>query len=238
MHANYSALLTGGEGSRAIFSHAFRVARSRIHPLPLPRTDLLRSPDPNRVDALLGHYPELAQGRPLVFYAPTFRDTPAACARWERELEKLAAAAHTRNVTLVVKTHLREEMRGSTSIPADFLLQNPPLDTSDLLVLCDHVITDYSAVAFEAAVAGKPLWFFTFDLADYRTTRGLNINPHDEMPGSCFDDAETLLDEMLRHPLPGTEQAGFVNRYLKLPPASVSATKQIARLLQTGCSQG
>jgi CDP-ribitol ribitolphosphotransferase len=238
MHANYSALLVAGEGSRLIFNHAFHVPRTRIRVCPLPRVDLLRAPDPNRAEGLMRTYPELLAARPLVLYAPTFRDTPESYERWLRKLERLKTAAVTRGATLVVKSHFRtnpEILQKSASSAADApgsVIINPPLETMDLLALCDQVVTDYSAVSFEAACAGKPLWFFTYDINDYAATRGLNIDPRDEMPDACFEDADELMDALLKTGLPSVDQQAFLKRYVELP--QVPAAKLITRIILEG----
>ena len=50
-------------------------------------------------------------------------------------------------------------------------------DVSDLFGIADVLITDYSSVMFDFAVTGKPMLFFTYDLAAYR----------DKLRGFCFD---------------------------------------------------
>jgi len=233
MHAGYSMVLTGGADSVEAFRHAFRTPRSRITPLPLPRVDILRDPDPNRVDHLIAAHPEFYTHSPLILYAPTFRDTPGQSVHWLESLDRLERAARTRGAQLILKTHFREKDGRSASIPAsDHLMVNPPLDILDLITLADHVITDYSAIAFEAAVAGKPLWFYLPDYQDYRDTRGLNVEPPVELPAACFEDADALMDALLRTPLPSTEQEAFMRRYVQMPAnPSISAAKQIARLV-------
>jgi CDP-ribitol ribitolphosphotransferase len=240
MHANYSTLLCGGEASRVIFSHAFRVARSRIHALPLPRCDVLSSPDPNRMELLAQSWPELVTSRPLVLYAPTFRDTEEDYAHWYTETERLTQALSARGVTVVIKTHFRtavdEQSPNSTGLPPVSLVElpaliNPDVDTLDLLMLADQVVTDYSAVSFEAAVAGKPLWFFIPDIEVYAEQRGLNVDPRDEMPESCFGDAEALAEAIVAmdSPHPSSAQTAFLERYVQ--SSSVPAAKQITRLV-------
>ena len=49
-------------------------------------------------------------------------------------------------------------------------------NTFDLLRIADYIITDYSAVAFEASILNKPIYFYVYDIEDYKKTRGLNID--------------------------------------------------------------
>jgi CDP-glycerol glycerophosphotransferase len=48
---------------------------------------------------------------------------------------------------------------------------------SELFLITDVLITDYSSVMFDFAVTGRPMLFFTYDLEQYR----------DQLRGFCFD---------------------------------------------------
>jgi CDP-glycerol glycerophosphotransferase len=50
-------------------------------------------------------------------------------------------------------------------------------DITDLFLIADVLVTDYSSVMFDFAVTGRPMLFFTYDLAAYR----------DKLRGFCFD---------------------------------------------------
>src|SRR5439155_1839611 len=50
-------------------------------------------------------------------------------------------------------------------------------DISELFLITDVLITDYSSVMFDFAVTGRPMLFFTYDLEQYR----------DQLRGFCFD---------------------------------------------------
>ena len=239
MHANYTAALVAGEASREIFRHAFRIKRARIHVLPLPRVDILRSPDMNRMDMLIASQRELFTYTPLIFYAPTFRVGLQASEQWLDNLKALAHSVEQRGGTLILKTHFRQSAfvkeSDLQSLQSPHFVLNPEIDTFDLLAIVDHVITDYSAVAFEAAVAGKPLWFYLPDIDDYRESNGINIDPESYLPRACYRDAEELMDALVQTFLPSTEQEQFLQHFVQMPSkTSVTSTKQIARLILQG----
>ena len=54
----------------------------------------------------------------------------------------------------------------------------------DVLSWVDYVVTDYSAVAFEAAVASKKVLFYVPDIEEYRRSPGLNVDPLEEYRAS------------------------------------------------------
>jgi len=236
MHANYTALLAPGKDFVEPYRHAFRTARSRIHVFPLPRADILRSPDFNRIDALISDNPDFFVRRPLILYVPTFRDDEDASAQWIQSVRALIDAAEEHGATIILKAHSREPALNDDSsiqmLDSPNLILNPEIDTMDLLSLVDHVITDYSGVAFEAAAAGKPLWFYIPDYNDYRAKRGLNVDVQAYMPNACFADAGDLMDALTQVSLPSTEQSYFLNSFVQLPSnPGVTSSKQIARFV-------
>jgi len=239
MHANYSALLTSGQASVENFRHAFRTARARIHVMPLPRVDILRAPDMNRLDMLITAHSDFFTHTPLILYAPTFHDEEESYLQWMENLHVLTAEAEKQGATLIVKTHIREsaalEKSGLSDIQSPNLIINPEIDTLDLLAIVDHVVTDYSGIAFEAAAAGKPVWFYLPDYESYCSKRGLNIDVTRELSDACFADPVELMDALRHTTLPSAEQMQFLNKYVAPPQkVGVSSAKEIARLVLKG----
>jgi CDP-ribitol ribitolphosphotransferase len=77
------------------------------------------------------------------------------------------------------------------------------VDILDLLPLCDVVITDYSAVAFEACVVDLPVFFWAYDIDEYEAENGLNIDPLAELPEVSSRDLGELarrIEAGERHP--------------------------------------
>lgn len=70
-------------------------------------------------------------------------------------------------------------------------------EISDLYLISDICITDYSSVMFDFANTRKPLLFFTYDLDHYKDNlRGFYMNFEDEAPGPLLKDNETLIDSI------------------------------------------
>ena len=53
----------------------------------------------------------------------------------------------------------------------------------ELLHVADYIITDYSAIVYEAAITQKPIYFYTYDYEEYQINRGTYIDYMSEMPG-------------------------------------------------------
>ena len=71
---------------------------------------------------------------------------------------------------------------GCTIIGTDF-------GVLDWLAVADVVITDYSAVTYEAALRNIPLVFWPYDMAHYLQARGLAVDYASEVPGPIVESA-------------------------------------------------
>lgn len=204
MHRNYDLVLCGGPDTVRFFAEAFRVREDQVKPLGLPRVDhLLRhandataEPVPAYVAELRQRFPLLAdRSRRTVLYAPTFRRSRPD--HYREVIERFAGD----DCTVIVKPHplVTADVSGSHVVNAG------GVDILDLLPLSDVVITDYSAVAFEAAVLDKPLYFYVFDIDEYLDEHGLNIDLLSEMDGVAsrdIDEIATLVESGTYDPAP------------------------------------
>ena len=68
---------------------------------------------------------------------------------------------------------------------------NAPL--TDLLRICDTVITDYSSVCMDAALLEKPCIFYAFDLEEYKRERTFYYDYRTYVPGPVVQTQEALL---------------------------------------------
>ena len=99
-------------------------------------------------------------------YAPTQRvDRDIS-----RETERLAEAFSRDEYIVVVKKHPLMDIR------CDAAVMDEKFTTLEMLFAADYVICDYSAVIFEAAVIGKPLFFYAFDYDRYGVERDFYID--------------------------------------------------------------
>src|SRR5690606_1206286 len=63
----------------------------------------------------------------------------------------------------------------------------------ELLTAADYLITDYSAIAVEAALLQVPTLYYVHDYEDYVETNGLNLDLFAEMPGCVHHEAEDVI---------------------------------------------
>lgn len=191
MHHNYDLVCCGGPATVEAFSEAFGTDASKVEPLGLPRMDRLRdsavalaSGTPLSGTArLLAEHPMLAEaGRPVVLYAPTFRRDSAA--PYAEVVTRFAESP----VTLVVRPHPLE----SVSVSGVNVVDASGAELADVLPLCSAVVTDYSAIAFEAATISLPVFFYVPDHDRYLHSTGLNLDPLAEFPAVSSTELEPI----------------------------------------------
>jgi CDP-glycerol glycerophosphotransferase len=177
--AQWDLLLSQNAFSTPILRRAFRF-RGEICEYGYPRNDVLSRGE--EAAAPVRRRLGIPDGKRVVLYAPTWRDNQYyASGRYRFDLRldvEQAWAALGGDHVLLIRGH--HQLAGDTRAgarPGFALNVTGYPDVSDLLLITDVLITDYSSVMFDFAVTGKPMLFFTYDLATYR----------DKLRGFCFD---------------------------------------------------
>lgn len=220
MHRNYDVVVCGGPGAVPAFAQAFDVVRDSVMPLGLPRVDYLLAQSaqdaavPPAIAELKRRNPRLSDaGRMRVLYAPTYRRHQATAFR------QVVEAFAGERFTLIVKPHDLED----APVDGEHVVDASGVDVCDLIGLADAVVTDYSAVAFEAAVLEKPLYFWVYDIEEYSHAQGLNLDPRADFPDSTFTDVERLVEALAGGGYTVEALCAFRERYLSLPPQGCTA---------------
>jgi CDP-glycerol glycerophosphotransferase (TagB/SpsB family) len=70
-------------------------------------------------------------------------------------------------------------------------------DIRDLYLAADAMVTDYSSTMFDFAITGRPMLFFTYDLAYFRDElRGFYFDLEDVAPGPLLSTSTELIDAL------------------------------------------
>jgi CDP-glycerol glycerophosphotransferase len=201
-----------------------------------PRNELLLAPDRDairrRVRAELG----IAEDVTVVLYTPTWRDDAVfsdgvAPIELALDVSKLAERLGP-GYCVLLRVHVLQTERHRTiehALVRD--VSNHP-EVAELYLAADAMVTDYSSTMFDFAVTGKPMVFFTYDLARYRDSiRGFYFDPTHEPPGPLFDDelqlADALADLAQVHRRYAPNYARFRERYCHLDDGC--ATERVLR---------
>ncbi|MGH1563801.1 CDP-glycerol glycerophosphotransferase family protein [Mumia sp. DW29H23] len=160
-----------------------------------PRNDILTAADAvdraRRVRRRLG----LADDAPVVLYAPTWREDDER--RTPRPPDPETLVARMGAMTLLVRGHA-ENIRKDRRIEGPHVLDVTLYpDVSELFLVADALVTDYSSLMFDFAVTGRPIVFFTPDLDDYGgDLRGFYFPLEEVAPGPVLRSSEDVADAL------------------------------------------
>lgn len=186
--ARWDYLVSPNQYSSDIFKQAFKFENTFLES-GYPRNDVLyKNNHPDYIESLKTKL-DLPIDKKVILYAPTWRDDEFLkkgeykfdiklnLARMQEELSD--------DYIIVLRMHylIANELDISSykGFVYDLSTYN---DISELYLVSDILITDYSSVFFDYANLKRPILFYTYDLEKYRDTlRGFYIDIENEVPG-------------------------------------------------------
>lgn len=168
-----------------------------------PRNDLLVNSNHeceiNRIKRKL----QLPMDKKVILYAPTWRDdehnggqvyqfgSPIDYSYMKKELAD--------DYILLVKAHYLVGLDLDTSVYRDFLYCfGADFDITELYLVSDLLITDYSSVMFDYSILRRPMLFYAYDLENYREhLRGFYFDYEREVPGPVVTTTRQLVEAIL-----------------------------------------
>lgn len=208
MHRNYDYVLAPGRITGTYFAEAFRTPKEKLVFYGLPRIDFLRQSDDENKEAIMKTYPSAAE-KINVLYVPTFRKNAAL------ELERLVAGFDFHNMNLIIKKHFLDKGDYDWAVEAGAIVDQQ-FSSMEWLRFCDKVITDYSAIAFEASILDLDLYIFQPDAASYQHNVGLNVNLKEEAIGPYVCVSEQELFDVLKLQYEKAAVKAFREKYIEI----------------------
>jgi CDP-glycerol glycerophosphotransferase len=185
--AKWDLLLSPNPFSTPIMRRAFRYD-GEICESGYPRNDLLNSPGSAELAARIRHRLGVPQSKRIVLYAPTWRDDQYYASGRYRfdfrlDLERAWRDLGDGYVVLIRgHHHMADDVPAGRPGFAINVTRYP--DITELFLVTDVLVTDYSSVMFDFAPTGRPMVFYTYDLEEYRDKlRGFYIDFEAEAPG-------------------------------------------------------
>ena len=196
--ARWDHLLSPNRASTDRLRHAFGF-RGPIHETGYPRNDLLSSPDRFAVRDAVRAELGIPDGTRVVLYAPTWRDDVVFGGEGPGFALQLDLEDFTRRLGRdhVLLLRLHSMVAGRLEMPpgAPVVDVSAYRDVRDLYAAADLLVTDYSSTMFDFAVTGRPILFFTYDLAHYRDElRGFYFDLTADPPGPLLTTSAELID--------------------------------------------
>lgn len=202
MHKNYSYVMAPSKMTGAIFTEAFGVSKDKIIINALPRIDYLLESNTEKEKQFYKEYPRY-KDKEIILYVPTFRKDK------ENNAQELINNIKSNKYSLIIKPHPLDKTQINYKYRVD-----KKYNTYDLLKIADYIITDYSAVAFEACILEKPLYFYVYDIEEYEKTRGLNIDLFKEMNNCTSTHIKEIINSIEKEEYDFEELKNFKTKYM------------------------
>jgi len=226
--SRWSIMLAQNPHSTAVFRSAYAFL-GPIWQEGYPRDDALVGGDGAAIRARLG----IADDVTVLLYAPTWRDDRP------EHIDHLDVAAFTDALgpgyVTLIRGHSRTLRPGRDVRAGNVLDVTGYPDVTELFLVADALITDYSSVMFDYSVTGKPMFFFAPDLERYREQlRGFYFDLDEAAPGPVVQRASELVGLVLDRERVSAQYAGkYAEWQARFNPRDDgrSAQRVIARLL-------
>lgn len=203
MHKNYDYIITASDETTKFFSKAFGYPKEKFLNYGLPRIDYLKSKKNNLKRKIYKKYPSLKK-KETILYAPTFRRNE----KNDKTLDIIDIVDFEKN-NLIIKSHPLQKV----NINNNNIYTCTEFSSMELLCVSDIVITDYSAIALEAYAINKKVYYYLYDLGEYKAKTGLNVDLMSELPSCCFKTKEELR-RLIGKRYNNKEVKRYANKYL------------------------
>jgi CDP-glycerol glycerophosphotransferase (TagB/SpsB family) len=206
MHQNYTYVSAPSVAVGEIYQACFGVAEDQIVVAGSPRVDYLTDSERQEqqrvsIRAKYGLDPE----RQVVLFTPTWRKNTRI------PIDDLITAIDFDRYELLFRKH---PLDSDTDISDPRVIVPDEREGLELLAVADHLITDYSAIAFEAVTLGVPCYFWVFDKQEYAHNRGFVIDLDKYAPGPISSQVGEILHAIDSPTAHSASAKAFKQRYI------------------------
>lgn len=182
-----------------VFSRAHGIPKENFRIIGLPRNDeLIKGNSPEHISEIKRKM-GLVYDKKIILYAPTFREferdknnnctlePPLNLKKWETVLGD--------EYILLYRAHY-EVARTLNFSNSDFVYDVSSYENiSELMLVSDVLISDYSSVFFDYSILGRPMFVFAYDFEIYNKYRGLYFDIRKELNDFTSTEAQ-LIDNL------------------------------------------
>lgn len=165
-----------------------------------PRNDILYWPNKDEIAKDLRKKLGIPTDKKTILYAPTWRDDQhygSGQYKFELALDlHLMQERLSDEYVLLLRTHHYISDKIDVTGMEGFVYNLSDYDDiSEIYLISDICITDYSSVFFDYANLKRPILFYTYDLDKYKNQlRGFYIDMNTEVPGPLLYTSEEVVD--------------------------------------------
>lgn len=168
-----------------------------------PRNDILHSLEKDKLASEIRRKLNIPENKKTILYAPTWRDDEyyghgAYKFALKLDLRMLREQLGPDYVVLLRTHYFIADSIDVTGIEEFAVNVSKYNDISELYLISDILITDYSSVFFDYANLKRPILFYTYDLDKYRDMlRGFYMDIEKEVPGPLLFTTEEVAEAIL-----------------------------------------
>ncbi|MVX28951.1 CDP-glycerol glycerophosphotransferase family protein [Coprobacillus cateniformis] len=198
--ARYNYMISPNKFCTEVFQTSFGINRERLIETGYPRNDFITNATADDVKSLKDKF-HLPMDKKIILYAPTWRDNSFVAAGYTFDLK---ADFHKwkdilgDEYVIVFKPHylIINKYENDHSLDGFLYSISANAEINELYVLSDILITDYSSVFFDYAVLNRPIYFYMYDIDEYKgELRGFYLDIYKELPGKIYEyEKQMLLD--------------------------------------------
>lgn len=191
-------LISQNRYSTDIFKRAFAFDKAMLE-IGYPRNDILFQGNTEEHIRDLKRRLGLPLDKKIILYAPTWRDNEyysKGAYKFKTPMDfKLLQQELGEEYVCIVKYHYLVKDNIDWTTYNGFVYEfNMCEDISSLYLAADILITDYSSVMFDYSLLRRPMFFYAYDLEDYRDNlRGFYFDFLEEAPGPILGTTEELI---------------------------------------------
>ncbi len=196
---SWDYLVAANQYSSDIFKRCFKYDKAMLE-TGYPRNDIMHWENKDEIADQLKDKLGIPKDKKTILYAPTWRDDEYYVKGQYKFSLKLDLNLMREKLgdeyVILLRTHYFIADSIDITGLEDFAFNLSKYDDiSELYLISDYLITDYSSVFFDYANLKRPMLFFTYDLEKYRDVlRGFYIDIEEELPGPLLFTTEEIID--------------------------------------------
>lgn len=235
--SNVDIMLVQSNFEKEIFVRDFKCNPKAIRTVGFPRNDELFAMDDKDKQELRKQL-NIPSGIKVILYAPTWRDSrdggvsyefrpPINIEKWKQRFGKEYIMLFRMHVfTTEFDIDYGEFARDVSKYE----------NLNHILVIADVVVTDYSTIVFDCAIAQKPFVCFGYDYQTYKEERGFYFDLQTVYPGGVLKTEEEAMDriEVAVSGAGASQYHAFRQKYIEAGGrATEECIDEISKLLKT-----
>ena len=198
--SKYNYMISPSAFTTEVFQSAFKIDRARLIETGYPRNDILSNYKEHDLDVIKSKL-KIPKDKKVILYAPTWRDNSYNLKGYTFKLKvdfKKWQEILGDDYVVIFKPHYLIVNDFDLESVKDFVyFVDPKEDISNLYLIADILVTDYSSVFFDYAILKRPIYFYMYDLDSYRDElRGFYLDIYHELPGEVIEDETILLNKI------------------------------------------